>query len=292
MAQSFGIARCRDARGSVYPRSSIGLTPQPFVKPLQCDGRGCSAQVDAVRRHERNKSVVEAFYRLAKDARHELGCPFNVPAQLEEIRKLAAVETDGDIYRLNLEAVEKEPARPVIEPERAGDPRTPFNVTTDPDRVISPVLAAARDIVRLIQATGDDPDLIRRFRARMNDGTELTWNQFCWPAHRVDELVADIAQNPRRPRAVYGTLSDSRTTSGGTSRVLRLDTAPSTSKTAVHIRTKIVKLPDRYTRRGASILGLSVNWGKWSPPTAPPGPPLEVRMWAEDTRQFTTWEPS
>ena len=78
MVDTFGIPRVVDARGTSFGRQQIQRTPQPFVRPLTCGGRACSAAAVAVVGYLRLQTWVEPMFRLGPGAEHSEGCPYNV----------------------------------------------------------------------------------------------------------------------------------------------------------------------------------------------------------------------
>src|SRR6478609_3045518 len=102
MVDTFGIPRVVDARGTSFGRQQIQRTPQPFVKPLTCGGRTCSATAVAVVGHLRLQTWVNPMFRLGPGAEHSALCPFNVEARVDDLVKehRAAIEPKDGQYRL------------------------------------------------------------------------------------------------------------------------------------------------------------------------------------------------
>jgi len=87
MVETYGIPRVVDAAGTSFGRLQIDRTPQPFVRPLTCGGRTCSASAVAVVGYLRLQTWVEPMYRLGPGAEHSAGCPFNVEARVGDLVK-------------------------------------------------------------------------------------------------------------------------------------------------------------------------------------------------------------
>jgi hypothetical protein len=73
MVDTYGIPKVVDARGTIFGRQQIQRTPQPFVRPLTCGGRGCSAGAVAVVGYLRLQTWVEPMYRLGPGEKHSPG---------------------------------------------------------------------------------------------------------------------------------------------------------------------------------------------------------------------------
>ena len=101
MVDTFGIPRVVDARGTSFGRQQIQRTPQPFVRPLTCGGRTCSAAAVAVVGYLRLQTWVEPMFRLGPGAEHSEGCPFNVDHRIDDLVKAhrAVVEPKAGQYR-------------------------------------------------------------------------------------------------------------------------------------------------------------------------------------------------
>src|SRR6478672_5712639 len=109
MVDTFGIPRVVDARGTSFGRQQIQRTPRPFVKPLTCGGRTCSAAAVAVVGYFRLQTWVQPMYRLGPGAKHSAGCPFNVESRVDDLVKdhRAVIEPKAGRYRLLLQMAEK-----------------------------------------------------------------------------------------------------------------------------------------------------------------------------------------
>lgn len=298
----YGISRGRDVAGRLYNRHVIDDTPRPFSPPMQCGGRGCEAPVVPVKGHHRSphETWVEPMYRLASGAQHAPRCPFDVERRLQEIVKQnrAVVTEQGGVFRLRLEHTPSADLRRQLgqnrELERPGRPRRPAGIRSDPSRTLPPVLAAAREVARLIEDNDQDADLRSAFTVIHPDGN-LTWDEFCWPASRVKELADDLAAHPHRPRAVYGPVltvparvleKDGQPSSA----IIQFNTAPAHDAVRLRVRTRELGLAKRHTARpGTFVLALGAGWAPFPPP---PRTPTEIRMWVEHPWELTSWTPT
>ena len=123
MVDTFGIPRVVDARGTSFGRQQIQRTPQPFVRPLTCGGRTCSAAAVAVVGYLRLQTWVEPMFRLGPGAEHSAGCPFNVDQRIDDLVKAhrAAVEPKDCDYDHLVIAAEPATSRLVPVPNPAND---------------------------------------------------------------------------------------------------------------------------------------------------------------------------
>ena len=97
--------------------------PQPFVRPLTCGGRTCSAAAVAVVGYLRLQTWVQPMYRLGPGAEHSAGCPFNVDRRIDDLVKAhrAAVEPKDGQYRLLLQIAEAaSPSAARVRPDSQG----------------------------------------------------------------------------------------------------------------------------------------------------------------------------
>jgi hypothetical protein len=230
MVDAYGIPRVVDARGTSFGRQQIQRTPQPFVKPLTCAGRTCSAPAVAVVGYLRLQTWVQPMYRLGPGSEHSAGCPFNADRRIDELVKAhrAAVEPKDGQYRLLLQIAEDTSAgrvRPDSKDVRA--PGLSPNSAQHLLRTLPPVIKAAAAVVRLLQDLDDDPVAKARFVAvnYTPTGRELlSWDEFCWPSTKSRELAADIRMNPARPRAVWGRIAMAGPANSGRTGFIQLDT--------------------------------------------------------------------
>ena len=293
---SYGVGQARDADEHVFHRTAIELTPPPYRKPLHCTGRGCDAQLVAVIGHAQGRAWVPPLFRLHPGARHAPGCPFDIDAQLKTVlvEHRDVVDAGPKVYRLRLDndehldqhrPPEDEPARP-----QPGRPSRPARAQTGPDHRVPPVLAAARDIARLVHHSGRDPELRRLFRV-VYPGGELTWDEFCWPADHLNQLADDLERHPGRPRVVYGPiLVPAETTTGEKpTAAIRFDTGPERHSLSLRLRTENLELAAKHAQPGVFVLGAGTKWASWP---APPQTPREIRLWISDERHITSWTPS
>src|SRR6478609_5213418 len=130
MVDTYGIPRVVDARGTSFGRQQIQRAPQPFVRPLTCGGRSCSAAAVAVIGYLRLQTWVEPMFRLGPGAEHSEGCPFNVDHRVDDLVKAhrAVVKPKEGQYRLLLQIAEATtPSAPRVRPdtEEIRDPRLP-----------------------------------------------------------------------------------------------------------------------------------------------------------------------
>lgn len=288
MVETYGIPRVIDAEGYRFNRGHIEKTPQPFVKPLTCGGRNCTAATVAVTGHHRLKTWVEPMYRLGPGAQHTDGCLFNVDERMDALVKehRAAIEPKNGMYRLMLQVVEKptpvRPARPGI--DEVGDPRQPAAIARHPTRTIPPVIKAATAVVRLLQDLEDDPVAKARFVAinYTPGGQELlSWDEFCWPATKSLELAADIKAHPGQPRVVWGRVAKAGPARSGTTGYIQLETS---TEPKVYLRAKNQNFIAEKALNDY-VLGFSATWELF-PPNSPRSAP---QTWITDSWMLSTW---
>ncbi len=292
MAKRYGIARAIDAARRPVARAAIDVEPQPFRRPLTCAGPECAAGVTAVRGHWQKATWVEPLFRLGAGAEHAEGCPYDIDTQMKALvreHRAAVKKTDG-IYRLQLDGGERPTAIEQLmrQPDRPGKPRRPAGIRSDSSRTISPVLAAARDMARLVMNSGQDPEVRAAFGVLY--GSELlTWDEFCWPAHRIAELVTDLTAHPTRPRAVYGPVEEFGLTTGEKpTAFITMSTVPANSKVLLRLRSADLPLAKWHGRARAIVLGFGTKWGGL-PSTSNP---KEIRMWVADRTEIASWRPT
>src|SRR6478609_1463665 len=139
MVDTYGIPRVVDARGTSFGRQQIERTPQSFVRPLTCGGRGCSAGAVAVVGYLRLQTWVEPMYRLGPGEKHSPGCPFNTDQRIDDLVKehRAAIEPKDGQYRLLLQIAEQPPiaARGRPDTKDMCDPHTPVDSAPRPTQI-------------------------------------------------------------------------------------------------------------------------------------------------------------
>lgn len=287
MVETYGIPRVVDSRGNHFGRQAVQRTPQPFVKPLTCGGRGCTAATVAVVGYHRLQTWVEPMYRLGPGAEHSARCLFNVDQRLDDLvqeHRAAVVPKDG-LYRLMLQIAEKPSRidRMRTQIEDVGEPRLPANITRHSTRTIPPVIKAAAAVVRLLQDLDDDPVAKARFVAvnYTPSGQELlSWDEFCWPSTKSRELAADIKAHPGRPRAVWGRVTKAGPARTGHTGFIQLEASDGPP---VRLRAENEKY---VAEKGLSdfVLGFSASWQLFPPERPAP------QMWVTDPWMLSTWD--
>lgn len=292
-----GIAAAIDAAGKEIRRVDLDLVAARnggslqtgLRKPLRCGE--CTAGVDAVSRHIRLEKEYPPKFRLSQHQLHEPGCIFDLNKRIDDIiegEPKLVTRHPGGIIRLNLQRVPElladvEKAR--LEARRpASAKKTARRATTaEVERVVAPVISAARQLIRLMHDFDEDPRLAARFQVQAGD-TRLSWPEFCWPADPAADLIADIEQHPKRIRAVFGLVEEIETkknsTTGQVTYSIKIET-----KRKVFIRTPDPLLAAT-VRPGMYVVGV----GAWSMFRSESGY-QETRLWPEIAAQVATWKP-
>jgi hypothetical protein len=290
--QTVGIPFARDDHGRRFGRSAIDREPQPFARPMYCDG--CGTRIRAVPTHPVSTRagviVRTSHYGLLGGGEHRPGCRYDFERQAHHlvIECRGRVTKQGEEYRLLLpDDGGPEHAVPVDDgPSRPGSGVR--SVVRRADRVIlGEALASARRIARLLHHFDQDPAAVERFRAEYH-GQVIPWPQFFYASTRTAELVERLAAGGvSHPVAVSGEVRRHGTATSGSSFYIADRPVPAVlAGCSVRVEATLWTR-DRAVYEDLVKAGSWLGFGRWElfPRRSPA--PRWVQLWVDGAWNYT-----
>ena len=294
------LRSARDATGLLIDTGGIGLTPEPFARPLTCPDPGCAVGVAPVREHHRTSktggtSTVTAYFRLHPGTRHRPTCRYDPDGTIATIAADSEGTATAVASRLRL----------VVPADFTGTTQT---TSPDPDGrrtalqiasgtpSLSPVIGSAAAIQRFLDRYPDGRDAAAMFHISYAC-RDIAWADFCFGDDPIAllQLTRRITkdQGPDHPIAIHGTITGTGAARAGTSFYAEQDLrtrivlAGRSRLLHVRLRSRDDRLIEPLTV-GRRFLALG-TWTTFAPAT---GRTAELVLWLRKPWQVHVWDVS
>jgi hypothetical protein len=292
------LRSARDATGLLVDTGGIGLTPEPFTRPLTCPDPGCAVGVAPVREHHRTTesgatSTVIAHFRLHPGTRHRPTCRYDSDGIIAAIAADSEGTATAVAGRLRLLVPADFTGTVQNTPPDSGGRRTALQIASGSPS-LSPVIGSAAAIQRFLDRYPDDPEAAAMFHITYA-GRDISWADFCLGDDPIAllHLTRRIAkhQGPDHPIAIHGTITGAGTARAGSSFYaeqdlrIRIVLGGRSRLLCVRLRSR----DERFTERlkiGRRFLALGI----WSTFAAQNGGTAELVLWLHKAWQVEVWK--
>ena len=292
------LRSARDATGRLIDTVSIGLTPEPFTRPLTCPDPECAIGVAPVREHHRTTetggtSTVVAHFRLNPGTRHRPTCRYDPDGVIAAIAANSEGAATAVAGRLRLLVPADFTGTTQAATADSGGRHTALQVASG-GQPLSPVIGSAAAIQRFLDRYPDDPAAAAMFHIAYA-GRDIAWADFCFGddpialLHLTRRIVK--GQGPDHPIAIHGTITGTGAARTGTSfyaeQDLRTRIVLTGRSRALHVRLR--SRDERLTAPltvGRRFLALGI-WSTFAPAT---GRSAELVLWLRKPWQVHVWD--
>ncbi|NUR03820.1 MAG: hypothetical protein HOY79_47110 [Streptomyces sp.] len=295
------LRSARDATGRLIDTGGIGLTPEPFTRPLTCPDPRCSVGIAPVREHHRTTenggtSTVIAHFRLNPGTRHRPTCRYDPDGVIAAIAADSEGTATAAAGRLRLLVpADFTGTSQTTTADSGGSRHTALKVGSGSPS-LPPVIGSAAAIQRFLDRYPGDPEAAAMFHITYA-GRDIAWADFCFGddpialLHLTRRIAKD--QAPDHPIAIHGTITGTGAARTGNSFYAEQDLRTRIVLTGrsrllhVRLRSRDERLTQPLTV-GRRFLAL----GTWSTFAPANGHSAELVLWLRKPWQVHVWDVS